>query len=125
MSQVFFSKLFNHVNIKAGVIKNLFQRRILAILRKNNCREIALERQRLLFNNQILQPDNSPIYWIAGIGPDCRIHLVENNPMENNYRSIAQIDSNPGYVSNNLDIPKDERELELRQLAHQRFNSCR
>ena len=55
-------------------------------------REIPLDRQRLLFNNQILQPDNSPIYWIAGIGPDCQIHLVENNPRENNYRSIAQVD---------------------------------
>lgn len=61
---------------------------------------IPLERQRLLFNNQILQPDNSPIYWIAGIGADCQIHLVENNPTENNYRSIAQVEENQWVYGN-------------------------
>ena len=42
---------------------------------ENGCATIPKERQRLLFNNQILQPDNSPIYWIAGVGADCKIHL--------------------------------------------------
>ena len=42
---------------------------------ENNCDLIPFDRQRLLFNNQILQPDNSPIYWIAGVGANCKIHL--------------------------------------------------
>ena len=42
--------------------------RILELLRKLGLKEVPVDRQRLLFNNQILQPDNSPIYWIAGIG---------------------------------------------------------
>ena len=84
-----------------------------------------MERQRLLFNNQILQPDNSPIYWIAGIGSDCQIHLVENNPMENNYRSIAQVDENQAYGNSTENRPLDDKDRELRQLSHSRFNSCR
>ena len=52
-----------------------FQARIQKKLLENGCATIPKERQRLLFNNQILQPDNSPIYWIAGVGADCKIHL--------------------------------------------------
>jgi hypothetical protein len=71
--------------------KNI-QRRIVGLLGEFGCRCIPFNRQRLLFNNQILQPDTSPVYWIAGVGSHCQIHLVENNPNENNYRSIAQIE---------------------------------
>ena len=62
---------------------------------ENGCATIPKERQRLLFNNQILQPDNSPIYWIAGVGADCKIHLVDNNPNENTYKSVVQMDPEP------------------------------
>ena len=94
------------------------------MLKDKGLKVIPLERQRLLFNNQILQPDNSPIYWIAGIGRDCQIHLVENNPSENNYRSIAQVDENQWAYGNGAQ-PLDDRERELRQLSHERFNNCR
>ena len=36
---------------------------------------MAKERQRLLFNSQILQPDTATLYWIAGVGENCKIHL--------------------------------------------------
>ena len=85
-------------------------------------REIPLDRQRLLFNNQILQPDNSPIYWIAGIGPDCQIHLVENNPRENNYRSIAQVDHEKPFYETKI---QDEEDTEMKQLSFTRFNNAR
>ena len=122
--------------------------RILELLQNTGLKEVPVDRQRLLFNNQILQPDNSPIYWIAGIvriskkkeffltklketkiknpktGSDCKIHLVENNPLENNYRSIAQIDDSQRNFADQ-ERPLSEIELENRKKAYLRFNTCR
>ena len=36
---------------------------------------IPKEKQKLIFNDQVLKPDNSPVYWIAGVGVGCKIHL--------------------------------------------------
>ena len=45
--------------------------------------------------------------------------------MENNYRSIAQVDENQAYGNSTENRPLDDKDRELRQLSHSRFNSCR
>ena len=54
---------------------NIFQERIEKSLAENNFRVIPKEKQKLIFNDQVLKPDNSPVYWIAGVGVGCKIHL--------------------------------------------------
>jgi len=112
------------VNFHRDETIGILKVRILELLQNTGLKEVPVDRQRLLFNNQILQPDNSPIYWIAGIGSDCKIHLVENNPLENNYRSIAQIDDSQRNFADQ-ERPLSEIELENRKKAYLRFNTCR
>ncbi|CBY38064.1 unnamed protein product [Oikopleura dioica] len=70
-----------------GILKE----RVAVAVREKGHVEIPISRMKLLHKSAILQPDSSPVYWIAGIGPDCEIILVENNPTVNIYRSVAQI----------------------------------
>lgn len=71
----------------------MLKERLPDLLREHGCASIPRERQRLLFNSQILQPDSATLYWIAGVGADCRIHLVDNDPTENNYRQLTPVSS--------------------------------
>jgi len=104
----------------------ILKRRIAALLIEHGHRPIPLDRQRLLFNNQILQPDSSPVYWIAGVGSQCQIHLVENNPNENNYRSIAQLEYDDSYANPATQGgPVDERDSQNRVLTFERFRNFR
>ena len=61
---------------------------------------------------------------IAGVGSNCQIHLVENNPNENNYRSIAQLEYDDSY-GNPANTPIDERDHQNRELTFARFRDLR
>lgn len=103
-----------HRDETIGILKARIQKKLL----ENGCSTIPKERQRLLFNNQILQPDNSPIYWIAGVGADCKIHLVDNNPNENTYKSVVQMDPEPKVIV-------DEELKRTMAMIRDRFNTIK
>merc|ERR1711892_1350158 len=63
------------VNFQRDETIGMLKERLPDLLREHGCASIPRERQRLLFNSQILQPDSATLYWIAGVGADCRIHL--------------------------------------------------
>jgi len=123
----------------------MLKERLPDLLRQHGCAPIPKERQRLLFNSQILQPDSATLYWIAGVGADCRIHLVDNDPTENNYRQLttSQV-TTPGAATssstteNNMSQTPRKDGINLREtqqdgderhrtlsLTRERFNTCR
>lgn len=108
----------------------MLKERLPDILQQNGCNPVPKSRQRLLFNSQILQPDAATLYWIAGIGPNCKIHLVDNDPNENNYRQLST-ESTSMKSRDGINLREcistqdgDERHRTL-TLTRERFNTCR
>ncbi|CAG5109757.1 Oidioi.mRNA.OKI2018_I69.chr2.g4251.t1.cds [Oikopleura dioica] len=60
---------------------------------------------KAMYSIKFLMISKSPVYWIAGNGPECEIILVENNPTVNIYRSVAQIPESSARSQEGFSLP--------------------